>query len=512
MMKMVKSFVDPLLILEWYSDASCEERSLQSKMFWLEQLARSSNSRPEVSIFGAKDWIVQYYTSLSETITALRETGKLDVKLRNGTFIHQHIFPLIHSGARALMYLTVAFQPDYFGMPISQLTFLESSVDGVFTSISALRSSLSTRLFKDMFRIRNLFECMEMKSRVPLPENPTTYISDPRGMKVQFKDVSFRYKKDSPNVLKNVSFTVEPGQIVSIVGYNGSGNSILLNFFSDLGKTTLIRLLTLLEKPSSGDIYINDVKMSDYNPKILISNMSVLFQDFRNSKSKLLLISEKYLSLSAQENIGFGRASHMNKLDVIRQAATDSGAHDYIRSFESFYQTSLYVEHNTSDMPYDHYYSYYIDPDEKRDIPFMVKVLSDDLLMQSKCDDKVITWGSKPGGKEIDITIPEYKPSKNDEGVSARSLSGGQWQRIALARAFMKIKEADLLILDEPSSALDPQAEYEVFKTIMELRKNKTTIYIVRFIPLEIANLSLIDFILFAQRQRSLYEFFIIVC
>jgi len=168
---------------------------------------------------------------MSETITALKETGKLEVKLRNVSFIHQHVLPLIHSGARALMYLTVAFQPDYFGMPISQLTFLETSVDEVFRSISALRSSLSTRLLKDMFRIRNLFECMEMKSIVPLPENPATYISDPRGMKVQFKDVSFRYKKDSPNVLKNISFTVEPGQIVSIVGYNGSGNSIPLKFF-----------------------------------------------------------------------------------------------------------------------------------------------------------------------------------------------------------------------------------------------------------------------------------------
>ena len=51
---------------------------------------------------------------------------------------------------------------------------------------------------------------------------------------------------------------------------------------ANIGKTTLIRLLALMEKPSSGDIYINDIKMSEYDPKVLLQNMSVLFQDFRN--------------------------------------------------------------------------------------------------------------------------------------------------------------------------------------------------------------------------------------
>ena len=68
---------------------------------------------------------------------------------------------------------------------------------------------------------------------------------------------------------------------------------------------------------------------------------------------------------------------------------------------------------------------------------------------------------------------------KHQEEVEYRGLSGGEWQRLALARSFMKIKEADLLILDEPSSALDPQAEYEIFKNLLNRRKNKTTIFIV---------------------------------
>ena len=190
----------------------------------------------------------------------------------------------------------------------------------------------------------------------------------------------------------------------------------------------------------------------------------------------LVLTSEKYIQLSAQENIGIGKASDMDDLSVIQKAATDSGAHDYIRSFESFYKTSLYM---ASPIPYDNSHTSYVPYNLDNEIPFMVKALTNGLLLQEKYEDKMIIWGSKPKEKNINIEIPEYKPSNVSELVSLRPLSGGQWQRIALARSFMKIKEADLLVLDEPSSALDPQAEYQVFKTIMELRKNKTTIYIV---------------------------------
>ncbi len=55
-------------------------------------------------------------------------------------------------------------------------------------------------------------------------------------------------------------------------------------------------------------------------------------------------------------------------------------------------------------------------------------------------------------------------------------LSGGEWQKIALARAF--IRDARILILDEPTSALDARAEYEVFRHFQALTKNKTALFI----------------------------------
>ena len=55
-------------------------------------------------------------------------------------------------------------------------------------------------------------------------------------------------------------------------------------------------------------------------------------------------------------------------------------------------------------------------------------------------------------------------------------LSGGQWQKLALARAFFK--NAPILILDEPTSAIDAKAEYEIFQRVQELQKDKTVIII----------------------------------
>jgi ABC-type multidrug transport system fused ATPase/permease subunit len=70
------------------------------------------------------------------------------------------------------------------------------------------------------------------------------------------------------------------------------------------------------------------------------------------------------------------------------------------------------------------------------------------------------------------------KEGESDDASRSVDLSGGQWQRLALSRAFMRASSADLLILDEPSSSLDPEAEHTLFRCIQQVRRNKTTIYV----------------------------------
>jgi ATP-binding cassette subfamily B protein len=77
--------------------------------------------------------------------------------------------------------------------------------------------------------------------------------------------------------------------------------------------------------------------------------------------------------------------------------------------------------------------------------------------------------------------LVEKLPGRYDQALGKRfnqgvELSGGEWQKIALARAYMK--DAQLLILDEPTSALDARAEYEVFQRFSELTKERTAVLI----------------------------------
>jgi ATP-binding cassette subfamily B protein len=79
-----------------------------------------------------------------------------------------------------------------------------------------------------------------------------------------------------------------------------------------------------------------------------------------------------------------------------------------------------------------------------------------------------------------DILV-QLLPGKYEQALGKRfnngvELSGGEWQKIALARAYMK--NAQLLILDEPTAALDARAEYEVFQRFSELTKGKTAVLI----------------------------------
>ncbi len=88
--------------------------------------------------------------------------------------------------------------------------------------------------------------------------------------------------------------------------------------------------------------------------------------------------------------------------------------------------------------------------------------------------------------------LAERLPDKYDQMLGRRfnqgiELSGGEWQKVALARAYMR--EAQLLILDEPTAALDARAEYEVFQRFSDLTKGKSAVLIShRFSTVRMAN------------------------
>jgi ATP-binding cassette subfamily B protein len=103
-----------------------------------------------------------------------------------------------------------------------------------------------------------------------------------------------------------------------------------------------------------------------------------------------------------------------------------------------------------------------------------------------------------------DVLIQKLE-GKYDQALGKRfnqgvELSGGEWQKIALARAYMR--DAQLMILDEPTAALDARAEYEVFQRFSELTKDKTAVLIShRFSTVRMA-----DRILVLERGELLEE------
>jgi ATP-binding cassette subfamily B protein len=89
----------------------------------------------------------------------------------------------------------------------------------------------------------------------------------------------------------------------------------------------------------------------------------------------------------------------------------------------------------------------------------------------------VTSAASKSGANAVIERLPEgYATMLGRWFDKGTQLSGGEWQKIALARAFMR--NADILILDEPTSSLDARAEYEVFNHFRTLTEDKTAIFI----------------------------------
>jgi len=91
--------------------------------------------------------------------------------------------------------------------------------------------------------------------------------------------------------------------------------------------------------------------------------------------------------------------------------------------------------------------------------------------------ERIEVAGAQAGASELIAGLPEgYDTALGkwfDHGVN---LSGGEWQKVALARAFMR--DAKILLLDEPTSALDAQAEYDLFERLRSLTRGRTAVYI----------------------------------
>jgi len=159
---------------------------------------------------------------------------------------------------------------------------------------------------------QRVFEVLDSTSTLSPPPEPKA----PAGSRgsVEFKDVRFGYDPHSP-ILKDVSFRIEPGEFVGVVGKSGSG------------KTTLVNLICRFYDPQHGQVLLDGVDARDLDPSDLRSGVALVLQDpflFRDA---------------LRDNIAYGRPDAA-PFEVI-EAAKAANAHDFIARLPSAYDTKL---------------------------------------------------------------------------------------------------------------------------------------------------------------------------
>ena len=196
---------------------------------------------------------------------------------------------------------------------------------------------------------------------------------------IEFKNVSFTYQLAEKSTINNMTFKVNKGENIAIVGENGAG------------KTTAVKLLCGLYYPTSGEILINGKSSRDFSGNSYFNLFSAVFQDYY------------FMPMTIAENI----------------CATSN--YDKEKLFAAF---------------------------EKADISNKINGLPN---------------------KEKSYMIKDvYK--------DAVDFSGGEKQKLLLAKAIYK--NAPVLILDEPTAALDPIAENELYLKYNEITSNKISFFI----------------------------------
>ncbi|HHW19500.1 MAG TPA: ABC transporter ATP-binding protein [Firmicutes bacterium] len=157
-----------------------------------------------------------------------------------------------------------------------------------------------------------VFEILETEPEIKEKPNPIE-LENVRG-RVTFEDVTFSYNQGSP-VLKNISFDIEPGQMVAFVGPTG------------VGKTTIMYLLVRFFDPDSGSIKIDGIDIRDVSLKSLHDNISMVMQD-------VFLFNG-----TIAENIAYGKEDAT--MEEIINAARIACAHDFIESLPDGYDTYI---------------------------------------------------------------------------------------------------------------------------------------------------------------------------
>ena len=340
---------------------------------YVRQTAASVETAKEVKIFGLNAFLIDRFRVLSQSFYAANR------QIAQQRALWGAAFTSVGTVGYYLAYVWIIGSTLTGTLTIGDLTFLAGSFRRLRTLLEGLLASFSSTAAQALY-LDDLFGFFEVTPEIQSPASPLP-LPEPIRQGFVFEDVGFRYPGADRWAVRHLSFSLQAGETLALVGENGAG------------KTTLVKLLTRLYDPDEGRITLDGRDLRDYDLDALRGAMGVIFQDF-----------VRY-NLTAGDNIAVGRISARDDHARIERAASSSLA------------------------------------------------------------DAVI----------------DGLPQKYDQMIGKRfrngvELSGGEWQKVAIARAYMR--DAQVLVLDEPTAALDARSEFEVFQRFKELSAGKTAVLI----------------------------------
>jgi ATP-binding cassette subfamily B protein len=357
------------------------------RLNYLEYVMANDEHAKEVKLFGLGPLLLGRYKDLSERF--YDEDKALATRRAVWAYLLSLVSTLVFYGCYALIVVATARN----GLSLGNMTMYLAAFRQGQQSFQSILTAVGG-MYEDSLYMSNLFEFLSIP--VAREQGPPTVGPAPRApsaagvrpeLGIRFEGVGFRYPDAEGWALRGVDLFVAKGQSLALVGENGAG------------KTTFIKLLVGLYRPTEGRVLLDGKDLREWDEAALRRRVGVIFQDF--NQYQLLL----------RENVGFGSVEHLED-DVRTQRAVErGGARELVNGLTAGLNTQLG------------------------------------------------RWFK--GGAE---------------------LSGGQWQKVALARAFMR-EEADILILDEPTAALDAEAEHAVFERFRQLTTGRTAILISHRFP-----------------------------
>ena len=300
----IKFFPDQYFMkkdFHWQVDNSEKRRIAWSDI----NTVQNSKDLQEISIVGGYEYFKERYFSFFTSFN----NGLL--KIIKDKEITNFFLLSLESFVGILAYAVIFYRHIQGLFTLGTATFQIQSL-GTFTgSLDSMLSSI-TIMNEYSVKMKDLITLFEMKPAIRDGNIKLPYLETPPS--IEFKNVSFKYPKANRYVFKDLSFKIESGEEVALVGHNGAG------------KTTIVKLLARIYPVTKGQILINGIDINNLAINDWYKNLGVLFQDYNF-----------YSHLSVKENIHLGKPTRKLDDKEIIEAAKKADAHNFIMEYKNKY-------------------------------------------------------------------------------------------------------------------------------------------------------------------------------